>query len=228
MDNIEYYTFDRDTLGVTNNFNKVIEQSENSFISIDRYEKISDIKDLEIQERTINNLSFRNFHSENCLELIKYIQNKFDLNIIAFNHTKLNLYDIKLKTKQIVVNENVSINFNNINLESIEEITFTDLKSYDGEISDNNVSLKKLMVWHDRKAISKLIYKFPSIQYFFLTKSSVEELLFSKFNFLELVELNYCSKLKNIEFEKKPTVKFSLHKCPMISLPPKELNSLSV
>lgn len=167
MDIIEYYIFDRDTLGVTNNFNKVIEQSENSFISIDRHERISDIKELEIHERTINNLSFRYFHSENCLDLIRYIQNKFELNIIGFNNTKLNLYDIELKTKHIIVNENVSINFNNINLKSIEEITFTDLKSFDGEISDNNVSLKKLIVWHDRKAISKLIYKFPSIQYFF-------------------------------------------------------------
>jgi hypothetical protein len=195
MDTNIYYNADSRGALATSNFEEIQKRMDLGIDPKVDYKKInfSDFDKLKIKD-----LGFEKISNE-YFQQFATIFSKHEFETVSFHDSIIELSDVPLRAKHLIIGDNSKINLSVKNFENLEELTFLSLKTFKGKILDSIPSVKKIIIWYENNKANSTLSKFPNLVELWINNGSLTELVLTENPALKTLHLNRCTKLEIIK-----------------------------
>lgn len=194
MDANIYYNHKNEGLFITSDSEKVQKEINLGLYSNTNFEKIH-LSNLD--QYTVKGIGFDKV-DDTYFQNIKYIFSKYEFEVIAFHRSNVNIDNIKINTKNLIIGNSSKINFGSEHFSNLKEISFLSVKTFKGRILDKINSVEKLILWYENKKSNEILLSFPNLKEFYIYNGTIIELNLTKNPLLEKLQLHRCTKLENV------------------------------
>ncbi|WP_166919758.1 hypothetical protein [Flavobacterium poyangense] len=209
-----YFNVNEKGLIVTNNFEEIQKKMDLGIRPKSTYIKV-EIQDLfkfnflTITFNDINPINFQTFKS---------IFSKHSFQAIAFYNSIIDLEDVIINTKHLVIGDKVKVNLLERNFIGLNEITFVSVKTYKGIILESFMNVKKLILWYENNKSNDILNLFPNIVELQIYNGSLVDLFLTENRKLKKLQLHNLPKLQRVEIKPDDLEELIVERCKKLTI----------
>lgn len=129
---------------------------------------------------------------------IKQEISKYHFEAIAFHESTIDLFDVVLDVKHLIVGDKSKINLSSNNFKNLKEITFLSVKTFKGKILDKFKNVEKLILWYENQKSNIILENFPNLKEFYIYNGSIVQLDLTENPLVERLQLHRALKMEKV------------------------------
>ncbi|AZA89065.1 hypothetical protein EG349_19760 (plasmid) [Chryseobacterium shandongense] len=134
----------------------------------------------------------------NYFQKIKDEISKYEFETIAFHESTIDLSNVVLDAKHLIVGDKSKINLSSNNFKNLKEITFLSVKTFKGKILDKFKKVERLILWYENQKSNIILENFPNLKEFYIYNGSLVQLDLTENPLIERLQLHRALKLEKV------------------------------